>query len=158
MSFFRRLITLFIVVLLIAIFDLWTKAWAVERLGFSSRPVITGLFGGIDLSFTLVTNTGTAWGLFSNYPGFLTILRILIGIFLCIYYFCSKKLLILGRFGILLILGGACGNLWDIKLRGHVVDFIDFHFWGWHYPVFNIADCAIVLGALIFLFSRGASD
>jgi signal peptidase II len=46
-----------------------------------------------------------------------------------------------------LILGGALGNLWDRVAYGHVVDFLDFHAMGWHWPAFNIADSAISVGA-----------
>lgn len=46
-----------------------------------------------------------------------------------------------------LILGGALGNAFDRALRGHVIDYLDFHFAGWHWPAFNVADIAITLGA-----------
>ena len=46
-----------------------------------------------------------------------------------------------------LILGGALGNLWDRLEWGHVVDFLDFHAAGWHWPAFNVADSAITIGA-----------
>src|SRR5258706_15630894 len=46
-----------------------------------------------------------------------------------------------------LILGGALGNLWDRLAWGHVVDFLDFHAAGWHWPAFNVADSAITVGA-----------
>jgi signal peptidase II len=54
-------------------------------------------------------------------------------------------------FGLALILGGAVGNLWDRLLDGHVVDFFDFHLGGYHWPAFNVADSAIVLGALLLV-------
>ncbi len=47
-----------------------------------------------------------------------------------------------------LILGGALGNAFDRAVRGHVVDYLDFHLRGWHWPAFNIADMAIVGGAI----------
>ena len=46
-----------------------------------------------------------------------------------------------------LILGGALGNAFDRALRGHVIDYLDFHLRGWHWPAFNIADMAIMGGA-----------
>jgi signal peptidase II len=46
------------------------------------------------------------------------------------------------------ILGGAVGNVIDRALHGYVVDFLDFHYGGWHFPSFNIADSAITLGAI----------
>ena len=50
-----------------------------------------------------------------------------------------------------LIVGGALGNLWDRVSYGHVIDFLDFHLATWHWPVFNIADSAICMGALMLL-------
>lgn len=47
-----------------------------------------------------------------------------------------------------LIVGGAAGNLYDRITRGAVIDWIDLHWAGWHWPVFNLADCAIVAGAI----------
>jgi signal peptidase II len=50
-----------------------------------------------------------------------------------------------------LILGGALGNLYDRIAYGHVVDFLDFHAAGWHWPAFNVADSAITAGAAILI-------
>jgi signal peptidase II len=54
-----------------------------------------------------------------------------------------------------LIMGGAIGNVIDRLLYGHVVDFLDFHLAGWgHFPAFNIADSAITIGAILFIFDE----
>ena len=50
-----------------------------------------------------------------------------------------------------LILGGALGNLWDRITIGHVVDFLDFHAGGYHWPAFNVADSAIFMGAMLMV-------
>ena len=55
------------------------------------------------------------------------------------------------RLGLALILGGALGNLIDRLRFGHVVDFLDFHALGWHWPAFNAADSAITVGAAILI-------
>lgn len=53
--------------------------------------------------------------------------------------------------GLALILGGALGNLWDRVTLGHVVDFLLFHWRGWYYPAFNLADSAITIGAALLI-------
>jgi len=51
-----------------------------------------------------------------------------------------------------LILGGALGNAFDRAVRGQVIDFLDFHLRGWHWPAFNIADAALSVGAALMIF------
>lgn len=60
----------------------------------------------------------------------------------------SEKTLI---FGLAAIIGGATSNIWDRVRFGGVGDFLDFHIYGWHWPAFNLADSAIVLGVAVIL-------
>ena len=53
-----------------------------------------------------------------------------------------------------LILGGAIGNVIDRLLHGYVVDFLDFHWGSWHFPAFNVADCAITVGAGLLILDE----
>lgn len=56
------------------------------------------------------------------------------------------------RFALLLVIGGALGNVIDRIVYGAVVDFIDIHGFGWHWPAFNVADMAIVVGTAMLLY------
>jgi signal peptidase II len=49
------------------------------------------------------------------------------------------------------MMSGALGNLIDRVVHGEVIDFLDFHWAGWHWPAFNVADSAITLGAVLFV-------
>jgi signal peptidase II len=53
-----------------------------------------------------------------------------------------------------LLLGGAVGNVIDRILYGHVIDFLDFHVRGWHWPAFNVADSAICIGVALFVLDE----
>jgi signal peptidase II len=112
-----------------------------------SIPLIAQAF-----HLTLVHNTGIAFGLFKDY-GVVFIIIPIIAIFLLIFniYYYRQNNEALSRVYIIafsLILGGAIGNLYDRIRFGYVIDFIDFRIW----PVFNVADSAITIGAVIIAF------
>ncbi|MBF0489719.1 MAG: signal peptidase II [Candidatus Omnitrophica bacterium] len=103
------------------------------------------------LYFTLVHNTGIAFGLFKDCGFvFIVIPLVLTGLLVynIYYYRHSDQLSRVYILAFSLILGGAIGNLIDRIFLGYVIDFIDFRIW----PVFNIADSAITIGAAIILF------
>src|SRR3990167_1830628 len=100
-------------------------------------------------------NTGAAFSFLADAGGWQRYLFVVIALAVA-----STLILILRRerrwseaLGYSLILGGAVGNLIDRSVRGFVVDYLDFHYQGWHWPAFNLADIAIVGGALLFLVS-----
>lgn len=98
-------------------------------------------------SFTYTTNTGAAFGLFPDLSLFFTFIAfVVIGVIL-FYHRHLPDGLGWVRLALGLQLGGALGNLADRLIRGHVVDFIDLNFWPLqNWPVFNLADSAIVVG------------
>jgi len=154
---YRRFWLLFASVLLL---DQASKAWVVENsVELRRNPMeVLDLIEGdrCFLEFTYVTNPGAAWSMFSDYPGVLTLLAVVA--LACIYFF--RKNLELAKppiqiiFG--LICGGIVGNLADRIFRepAEVVDFIDVYFpiVNYDYPIFNIADSGIFLGAFGYLF------
>ena len=99
--------------------------------------------GGITFSLNLILNSGAAWGLFSGFSGLLFLFRILI--IAVMIFFVPKK------FPIWLILTGAIGNAIDFCLYGAVVDFLHFTFWESSFPIFNLADSLITIGAIALL-------
>ncbi len=100
---------------------------------------------GIEFSINHMTNTGAAWGFFGNFQLFLIILRIFLIVGLCIYlfYFNHQSA---WQLPLVLIISGALGNVIDFFVYGHVVDMFHFVFWGYDFPVFNVADSAITIG------------
>lgn len=106
-------------------------------------------FLGIDFAWTLTTNLGAAWGMFTQSPDILFSIRLIfIGILLGIYSI-SKQCT---RVALLLILAGATSNIIDTIVWGHVIDMVHIRFWGWDYPVFNLADTYICIGAAYLIW------
>lgn len=145
--------------LLIWLSDIATKSWVVENaLELRSYPlVVLDLLDGKEafLEFTYVTNPGAAWSMLSDYPQFLTALACFA--LLSIYFFRKKLDLHIPNIQIVfgLICGGIAGNLVDriFRIPAEVVDFIDVFIplVNYDYPVFNIADSGIFLGAISYL-------
>ncbi len=101
----------------------------------------------------LALNSGAAFSLFRGVPGWPRYLFSAVAIAAAILivwllrrggdrWYCA---------GLALILGGALGNLWDRLTLGLVVDFLLFHWRGWFYPAFNVADSAITVGAALLI-------
>jgi signal peptidase II len=114
-------------------------------------------FLGIDFCIHHVTNRGAAWGIGGNIPNLLLWVRIAVLVGLMIYLKISSNKVREYRYPIALIIAGGLGNILDHFIYGHVVDMFHFTFWGYSYPVFNIADISIFLGIawlLIHSFNR----
>lgn len=107
------------------------------------------------LNVTLAYNSGAAFSFLSGagswHPWFFLGFGLVMSVLLAIWMLrlSAKARLQLG--GISLILGGALGNLCDRLLAGHVVDFIEVYYKNHHWPVFNLADTAICLGAFLLI-------
>jgi signal peptidase II len=105
-------------------------------------------------NLVLVFNKGAAFSFLASAQGWQTLLFAAIAVVAAVVISRlivknESKKLFCG--GLALILGGALGNLYDRVAYGHVVDFLDFHAVGWHFPAFNIADSAISIGAGILI-------
>lgn len=108
---------------------------------------------GIEFVITHVINKGAMWGLFANYQSLLVSIRIFI-IAALGYYLYVKQISNYHRICLVMILTGAVGNVFDCIIYGHVIDMFCFIFWGYVYPVFNIADAAIFCGILMMLLEK----
>jgi len=137
-----------VVAALIAIvaIDQLTKAWAVSALAHGPKHLVGDL-----VVFDLARNSGSAFSRFQGYTPVLAVLAIVITVFLARSLRQATDLWTL--VGLVLVLGGALGNLADRLarspgfLRGNVVDFVAIGWW----PVFNFADSCITIGAIILI-------
>jgi signal peptidase II len=128
--------------------DRASKAWVEATL--AGRPPLTVIPGVLDLRFT--TNSGGAFSLGRSTPWLFVGGTVLVAGAIVFTAFRHEHLLTAVALG--LVLGGALGNLTDRALRGprltgHVIDFVDLHIW----PIFNIADSAVVIGAILLAIS-----
>ncbi len=110
------------------------------------------------LNLVLVQNKGISFGLFSRYAAGWLISILTIGIVVVLFIWMRKLERAILALPFSLIIGGAIGNLIDRLNYGFVVDFIDFHFFGWHWPAFNIADSAITVGVIFLLIASFSNN
>lgn len=109
-----------------------------------SWPIWSGVF-----HFSYLQNPGAAFGLLKHQTGLLVAVTAVVVVAILLYAGRLEPHMVLLRWAMILVLGGAVGNLVDRLRFGYVVDFLDFRV----FPVFNVADTAIVTGVgLLFLY------
>ena len=139
----------FIIIFLIFILDRLTKLYVIylDKINSSSE-----IFSSKFLNIYLIWNEGIAFGLFSfnenNLYNFLTIF-ILIIIFLILYMISKNSGF--KKYSLLMIFGGALGNVFDRIIYKAVPDFIDFHVGEFHWFIFNVADIFITFGVIFMI-------
>lgn len=141
---------LFLYSLIVLFVDQITKNFILQNFEIYQSIEITSF-----LNIVLVFNTGAAFSIFSDgydWQRYMLITSSITIIFFLMYYLHRYvKNNWLQQLSIYLIISGALGNLIDRVRLGMVVDFIDFHIWGIHWPAFNVADSAISIGALTLI-------
>jgi len=137
-----------LIALIVVLLDRWTKYVVAERIPlYSHIQVIPGFF-----RLTHTENTGAAFSLFadSSAPwktGLLIAFSVIALLVVSVLLWKNNHTHVATGIGLSLIMGGALGNLWDRLARGRVVDFLLFYVNRYQWPVFNLADSAIVVGA-----------
>ena len=129
--------------------DQWSK-WLVKSSFnlYQSKPVIQDFF-----HLTYVTNDGMAFGL--ELPGgkhVLLVMTLLLTGFIVGFLWKEKDGHPFVKYGLALILSGAIGNLIDRIIHGKVVDFMDFMIGDFHWYIFNVADSAVTIGMVLFIY------
>jgi signal peptidase II len=134
---------------IIAVLDQATKQ--VVRMTFTvgeSRPIIHGFF-----DLTYVRNTGAAWGILGGQNASLTILSMVMLAIILVFRRSFLSDTWEHRVALGFMVGGIVGNVMDRLRLEWVTDFLDFHWKGYHWPSFNVADAAICLGVGIYILS-----
>ncbi len=136
----------------VVLLDQLSKITMARLLDYGQSEFITRYF-----NLVMVYNPGAAFSFLSNQGGwqrwFFSALALAVSIFI-VWMLNRNASQRLFCWSLSLILGGAVGNLIDRLVYGHVIDFLDFHIGGWHWPAFNIADGAITIGAALFVLDE----
>ena len=145
----RKLAPWYALALLVVVLDQLTKYSVSAGFDYGEARAVTGFF-----NLVLTHNKGAAFSFLAAASGwqrgfFIAIALIAIVIIsVMLARHAGEKLFCLA---LALIMGGAIGNVLDRIALGHVVDFLDFHIAGWHWPAFNLADSSISVGAVLLV-------
>jgi signal peptidase II len=138
--------------LILLIADQFTKVLILGYYQLGDSSPVTGFF-----NIVRVHNSGAAFSFLSSASGwqrwFFTAIGLGAAVFI-VYMLRAHPGQKLFSFALACILGGAIGNVIDRLLHGYVVDFLDFHYAGTHFPAFNIADSAISIGAACLILDE----
>lgn len=139
---YKDIVLYILTFLIVAIGDQITKIMVDHTLQLGSGYTIIDDF----FYFRYMHNAGAAWGIFEGKLNFFYIISFIATIGIVYYFFESQSYQKFLRFGLVLVFSGMIGNLIDRITLGYVRDFIDFIIFGYDFPIFNVADMAIVIG------------
>tara|TARA_B100000963_G_scaffold271844_1_gene240045 strand:+ start:533 stop:1027 length:495 start_codon:yes stop_codon:yes gene_type:complete len=149
-NFNKSLLINILLIFLIFLFDRISKIYVIS---LHKKLFGTEIYSSKFLNISLIWNEGIAFGLLSfdqdNLYNLLTFLIILIIFFIIVIILKSSGF---KKYALLLILGGALGNIFDRLMYKAVPDFIDFHVGDFHWFIFNVADIFITIGVIFVIF------
>lgn len=140
----------------VIVLDQLTKLWVLNTFVPGESVEITPFF-----NLVLVFNPGAAFSFLADNAGwqrwFFTVIALAISGWI-LWQLRSLSPRTLYSLGLALIMGGALGNLIDRLWLGMVIDFIDLHAAGWHWPAFNVADSAVCVGAVLYVLCQSRTQ
>ena len=141
-----------IIVLLIFVLDRFSKLYVINLHDKLSSSLI---YSSKFLNISLIWNEGIAFGLFSFSKTIMyDLLTLIISLVILVIFIMLIKSKGLGKYPLLMIFGGAIGNLYDRVFYKAVPDFIDLHIGQFHWFTFNVADIFISIGIVLMLFNE----
>jgi signal peptidase II len=152
MSLNRARTAHFLLALIVVLVDRWTKHLAATRIALYAHIQIIPRF----FRLTHTENSGAAFSLFADSPAhwkteLLIAFSLAAMVIVTVLLWKQPRALTTTGIALSLILGGAAGNLWDRLASGRVVDFLLFYIRQYQWPVFNLADSSIVIGASLLV-------
>ena len=147
----------YLIALIVLVLDQLTKTWVIAEFYLGQREIITSFFNLVH-----VHNYGAAFSFLSDAGGwqrwFFAALSAVVSAVIVVWISRLPKTRWIESLALALILGGALGNLYDRLVLGYVVDFLDFHWSGSHFPAFNVADSGITMGAVLLMLDMFITD
>lgn len=145
------------IVVLVLVADQLTKIWVIQNFTLGESIQLLPVF-----NFTYARNYGAAFSFLGDAGGWqrwlFTAIAIVVTCVLSVWLSRLQRTQLKLSLALVLIIGGAIGNLIDRSLYGYVVDFLHVYYQDWHYPIFNIADCAITIGAGLLIWDSFSPD
>lgn len=143
--------------LLVLVADQLTKVWVIQSFSLGESIQLLPVF-----NFTYARNYGAAFSFLGDAGGWqrwlFTLIAVVVSVVLSVWLSKLQRPQWKLSLALVLIIAGAIGNLIDRSLYGYVVDFLHVYYQDWHYPVFNIADCAITIGAALLIWDSFSPD
>lgn len=143
--------------LLVLIADQLSKIWVIKNFSLGESVSLLPVF-----NFTYARNYGAAFSFLGDAGGWqrwlFTAIAVVVTVILSVWLSRLKSSQWKLSLALVLIVAGAVGNLIDRSLYGYVVDFLHVFYQDWHYPIFNIADCAITIGAGLLIWDSFSPD
>ena len=144
-------IRFFFIAFFIVLMDFVLKKWMLLLLFEQPKQIVVTTF----FNLTPVWNKGISFGLMSSQPELVRFIIPILALVVITYLVSQLKFQgYLQQIASAIISGSAIGNVIDRVLYGKVVDFLDFHIGGYHWPAFNMADSFIFIGVLLFLYDE----
>ena len=145
------------IALLVLVADQLSKIWVLQNFTLGESIQLLPVF-----NFTYARNYGAAFSFLGDAGGWqrwlFTAIAIVVTCVLSVWLSRLQRTQLKLSLALVLIIAGAIGNLIDRSLYGYVVDFLHVYYQQWHYPVFNIADCAITIGAGLLIWDSFTSE
>lgn len=136
------------IALAVMVADQAVKYWIIGLLADAQGTITLTPF----FNLVMVWNKGISFGMLSGHDAWLGLVIFTIGMIIALLTWLWRNPEKPYIYALGLVIGGAAGNLIDRLKHGAVADFFDFHLYGYHWPAFNIADSAIVIGVIIIGF------
>lgn len=150
----KMIVLTFIIVIGWIIADLFSKQYIASHFQVGEAKTIIPNFFWL----FYIRNQGAAWGILSGHQELFVLIALIAGVVMIYYYVKARSDQRMLRIGLAMLFGGMVGNVYDRVALGYVRDFLAFNIFGYHFPVFNVADMGVTIGMAVILLSLAIEE